>query len=477
MAELCAARDAASGADLVELRLDYVDRPDVARALDGRTRPVLVTCRAAWEGGRYAGTEDDRRQLLIDAVRAGAEQVDVEAAAPCAAEIVAITGGRGIVVSHHDFSGPGGHLPDTYRRLRSLGAETVKIAVSAASLAETLPIFDLGQSLPAAESRVLLAMGPAGWPTRILAGRLGNRWTYAGDGVAPGQMAASRLLRDFRFRRIRPDAALYAVVGRPVGHSRSPQMHNAGFAALGLNAVYLPLEAADAADFVTFARALGLRGASITAPFKVDLLGMVDEVEPLALRAGAINTLIVRGSRWIGANTDIEGFLAPLDGRLPLEGARTTVLGAGGAARGVAVALHSRGARITVLARRPAAADPIAALVDGQAGGLPPAAGSWDLLVNATSAGRDGVDPAAGATLDGRLVYDLVYAAGDTPLLAAARAAGLEVVGGLAMLVAQAERQFEQWTGQRPPAGLFAAAVEPSARDQPTPRHDAAETV
>ena len=87
-------------------------------------------------------------------------------------------------------------------------------------------------------------------PSRVLAARLGNRWTYAGDGVAPGQMPAARLLREFKFRRIRPDAALYGVVGNPIAHSLSPVMHNAGFAALGLNAVYVPLEARDVEDFV-----------------------------------------------------------------------------------------------------------------------------------------------------------------------------------------------------------------------------------
>ena len=122
-------------------------------------------------------------------------------------------------------------------------------------------------------------MGPAGLPSRALAGRLGNRWTYVGDGVAPGQIPADRMLRHLQFRRIRPDATLYGVVGKPIGHSRSPIMHNAGFAALDLNAAYLPLEAATAADVVSFAKALSLGGLSITAPFKVPLMAFVDEID------------------------------------------------------------------------------------------------------------------------------------------------------------------------------------------------------
>jgi shikimate dehydrogenase len=318
---------------------------------------------------------------------------------------------------------------------------------------------------------VLLGMGTAGIPTRLLAARLRNRWTYAGDGVAPGQLPLLRMRRDFRFNRIRTDSALYGVVGNPVSHSRSPVMHNAGFAALGLNAAYLPLEASDTEDFVRFARQLELRGASITAPFKVALMSHVDEVDPLARRVGAINTLIVRGGRWIGANTDVRGFLAPLTRRVSLKGVRAAVLGAGGAARAVAVALNQQGALVTVCARRREAAAEVAALIGGQVGTFPPRAGSWDVLVNATPAGSasDPDNPVAGAPLDGQIVFDLVYAPAETRLLSDARAAGCTTIGGLEMLIAQAEEQFELWTGQRPPAGLFEAAV---AMEQQQPQGD-----
>jgi 3-dehydroquinate dehydratase/shikimate dehydrogenase len=308
---------------------------------------------------------------------------------------------------------------------------------------------------------VLVAMGQAGVPSRILAARLRNRWTYAGDGVAPGQLPAERLLNEFRFRRIQADAALYGVVGNPIAHSLSPAMHNAGFAAKGLNAVYLPLQASDVQDFTTFARAMQLRGASVTAPFKVAMLGQVDEVQPMTRRVGAMNTLVVRSGRWVGANTDVEGFLAPLAGRIALQGTRVTVLGSGGAARAVAVALAQQQAQVTVCARQAQAAGPVAALAHGRVGTLPPRAGSWDVLVNATPCGsaEHPESPMAGVPLDGEIVFDLIYSPPETALMAEARAAGCMTIGGLEMLVAQAERQFEIWTGQRPPDGLFRAAA------------------
>jgi len=474
MAELRHARDAAAHADLVELRLDSVDRPDAAGAVEGRRRPVIVTCRASWEGGAFVGSEEDRERLLTEAQAAGAEYVDVEARAEFVTALVRRRRGRGIVLSMHAFGDVPADLGEHALAMRSTGAEIVKIAIAAERLADTVTLMDLARHPALADAdemdgHVLIAMGPAGVPSRILAARLQNRWTYAGDGVAPGQIPVDRLLSDFRFRRIRPDAALYGVVGNPIAHSLSPVMHNAGFAALGLNAAYVPLHAADVDDFAAFARSTGMRGASITAPFKVAMLGKVDETDPVATRVGAVNTLVVRDGRWFGANSDVEGFLAPLAGRMALKGTRASVLGSGGAARAVAVALVGQGAAVTVCARRADAAREVARLSDASAGAWPPRAGSWDVLVNATSCGSRGPDddPMAGVALDGEIVFDLVYVPAETPLLKRARAEGCLTIGGLEMLVAQAERQFELWTGQRPPAGLFAAAAMAATGDRP----------
>jgi 3-dehydroquinate dehydratase/shikimate dehydrogenase len=464
MEEIRRNRDLADGADMVEMRLDTVDRPDAAGALEGRLRPVIVTCRAEWEGGHFRGSEEERRAILEQAVAHGAEFIDVEARAAFAPELIRLRRGRGVILSSHYFDGVPADLTDRWRSLKSAGAEVSKLAAAAASLTDTLQIMQLAEKSDGGDEspgHVLIAMGQAGFASRVLASRAGNRWTYTGRSVAPGQIPSSRLLTEFRFRDLRPDSAVYGVVGNPVGHSRSPVMHNAGFAHAGLDAIYLPLEAADAADFVRFARGIGLTGASITAPFKIDMMQEVDELEPLARRVGAINTLVVRDGRWIGANTDVHGFTAPLAARMTMTGVRATILGAGGAARAVAVALADMAAVVTVSARRDDAAREIARLAGGSAGAFPPPGGSWDVLVNAIPAGPDAarVSPIGDAPLDGELVYDLVYAPAVTRLLSDAKAQGLRTIGGLEMLVAQAERQFELWTGQAPPAGLFQQAA------------------
>jgi 3-dehydroquinate dehydratase / shikimate dehydrogenase len=465
MNEIRHRRDAVTGADLVEMRLDTVDRPDVAGALEGRRCPVIVTCRAAWEGGHFAGSEEERRRILEQALALGAEFVDVEARASFATDLVLSHGGRGIVLSSHLFGECPPDLEMRWHALRGSAAEIVKLAVETHSLSETLRVMDLARRAAAGsrQGQVLIAMGDAGLATRVLATRLGNRWTYAGDGVAPGQVSAARMLGEFSFRSLRPETHVYGVVGNPVMHSRSPVMHNAGFRHFGIDAVYLPLLASDAADFLTFARGVGMAGASITAPFKVALMDAAGELEPLARRVGAINTLSMQDGTWRGANTDVHGFAAPLAARLPSNGhaLRVSILGAGGAARAVAVALADMGAAVTVCARRPEAAREVADLAGGNVGTLPPPAGSWDVLVNTTTWDGEaaGYSPIPPGDLTGRLVYDLLYAPPVTRLMADAQAAGVSTIGGLEMLVAQAEKQFEIWTGQAPPAGLFHQAA------------------
>jgi shikimate dehydrogenase len=236
-------------------------------------------------------------------------------------------------------------------------------------------------------------------------------------------------------------------------HSLSPAMHNAAFRAAEVDAVYLPLAATDFQDFLGFAAALGIKGASVTAPFKLDAFEAAEECDPVSRRIQSVNTLRRDGARWVGCNTDVTGFLEPLGGALTIKGRRATILGAGGAARAASEALSSAGAHVSVSARRADRAAQTATLTGAGTADWPPPAGSWDLLVNATPVGTAPnvhATPLPGGPFDGELVYDLVYNPPYTQLLRDAEAAGCRTLGGLDMLVAQAELQFEWWTGSRP---------------------------
>jgi shikimate dehydrogenase len=182
-----------------------------------------------------------------------------------------------------------------------------------------------------------------------------------------------------------------------------------------------------------------------------------------------VNTITVESGRLRGYNTDVEGVHGALVAAVDesLAGQPALILGAGGAARAVGLALRREGAVVAIAARRTEAARDVAAAVGAGVATWPPPSGSWDLLVNATPVGSRAVPgtPHDGP-LDGQLVYDLVYDPESTELMQAAAARGCGVIGGLEMLVAQAERQFEIWTDQRPPAGLFMDAAISAMRNR-----------
>ena len=461
MAELRQKRDAVVDADLVELRLDTVFDPNVAGALAGRRRPAIVTCRPSWEGGGFKGSEEERKHILADALALGAEYVDIEWRARFD-DLIAKAGGRRVVLSTHDYLGMPIDLTARVHAMRSTGAEVIKIAATMTCLSDCVPFIDLAAQGGRQSGLVLLGMGDYGLATRVLAGRFGSVWTYAGALREIGQLSVQALLKDYHFRSLTDSTAVYGVAGGSVAHSVSPSMHNAAFRAAHLDAVYLPFPAANAQDFHTFGRAIGLSGASVTIPLKVSLFEYVDEVYSVARRIGAINTVRVADGRWVGGNTDAVGFLEPLQERVSLAGLRASILGAGGAARAVTVALASSGCSVRLHARNREQAEEVAVLTSVEVGPWPPEPGSWDLLINTTPIGtypRVDDTPIAKAHLNGRYVYDLVYNPSSTRLLRDAASMGCQTIGGLEMLVAQAREQFQWWTDTKPQAGVMREAA------------------
>jgi shikimate dehydrogenase len=260
------------------------------------------------------------------------------------------------------------------------------------------------------------------------------------------------------------------VIGDPVRHSLSPAIHNAAFAALGLDWVYVafPVPRGRGAAAVAAARDLGLAGLNVTMPHKEDVAAACDDLTPDAAALRSVNTVVSRpGGRMLGDSTDGPGFLAALaEEGIAVGGRRTLVLGAGGAARAVVLALGRAGASVVVAARRLEAAAAAALLapsgrpvaleaVDGEVGGA-------DLVVNATPLGMAGEGPPLDAARlrPGQVVVDLVYHPVETPLLAAARATGARTSNGLGMLVHQAARAFSLWTGAEAPLATMRQAAE-----------------
>lgn len=270
---------------------------------------------------------------------------------------------------------------------------------------------------------------------------------------------------------------LAAVIGSPVTHSMSPTIHNAGFAALGLDWAYVAFEVAPgrAADALAAMRTLGIAGFSVTMPHKLDVAAAVDELAPAAAALGAVNCVqLTDEGRLVGHNTDGDGFVDSLRAAgVEPAGTRAVLLGAGGAARSVAVALAAAGvADLAVVNRTADKAQLVADLAGGvgRVGDASVDVPAADLVVNATSIGMgaDGGLPVDASWLRaGQAVADLVYHPLETPLLAAARAAGATPVDGLGMLVWQAARQFALWTGREAPVGAMDAAARAALGSRP----------
>jgi shikimate dehydrogenase len=250
---------------------------------------------------------------------------------------------------------------------------------------------------------------------------------------------------------------LAAVIGDPVRHSRSPAIHNAAYAAAGLDWVFvaLPVPAGQGEVAVRSMPVLGIAGLSVTMPHKADAARACDTLSDDATALGVVNTVVLQDDGSLaGDSTDGPGLLRSLEEcGLEVAGLRVLVVGAGGAARAAVLALGRAGAAVTVTARRPEAASAAAALSpDGHAAPLEPALGpEFDVVLNATPVGMAGETLPIAVPASGQWAVDLVYHPEETPFLAAAAAAGARTVGGLGMLVHQAALGFEAMTGRPAP--------------------------
>ena len=260
------------------------------------------------------------------------------------------------------------------------------------------------------------------------------------------------------------------LYGHPVSHSLSPAMHNAAFAALGLphryEAIDVPLDGV--AGAVARLRGNGVLGANVTVPHKLAVMQHLDQVSPEARDIGAVNTIVRRDGasplQLHGHNTDAHGFDAAWrEADVAVTDDLVLLLGAGGAARAVLAALLARGNRVEIASRSVGPAQELARGRD-RVSVVPWPKGAewrWALVVNATPLGLHGEDPLEGLVLPASSrLFDLIPTAAQTPLVRRARAAGmLRVVDGLLMLLHQAARSFELWTGENAPVDAMRAAL------------------
>ena len=429
---------------------------------------TIATCRRQEAGGAFKGNVDEQAAVLAAAVRSGCQWVDIEIESikHAGSSLLRQFHPARVIASYHNYRTTPA-LGAVYRQLARLPVDVVKLATQARHLRNNLEIRQLLKIHHRESPKlVAVAMGAAGIPSRLLALLWGSAITYAAPGdhaVVPGQVAADLMRSVYRVDRLDQRTQLYGVVGSHASISLSPAMQNAAFQAKHVNAVFLPCETNQLADFLAFARQVGLAGFAVTMPYKRAILRSLDWADPLATRIGACNTVAVQRGKWMGWNTDAAAVVEVLTKRLRLSGSRMLILGAGGAARAAAYALRAEGARVIVAARREEMGRRLARAVEGEAVSWAGAEGiDVDAVVNATPVGMYpyvDASPIDLARLRARVVFDMVYYPLATRFITEARGRGLVTIPGLEMLVAQGARQFEIWTGLTAPRALMEQAA------------------
>jgi 3-dehydroquinate dehydratase/shikimate dehydrogenase len=460
------------GSKFVELRLDFLAKAvDFKRLLPGKQCPWIATIRRPQDGGRWPGTEEERQMILRQAIVSGGfDWVDLETDV---ADTIRRFGPVKRVVSYHNMNETPADLEGIYERMLQQDADVYKVAVMALTPADNARILALQRT--ATKPTVAFCMGEIGFPTRFVALKFGAPWVYAAfnkeRGVAPGMPSVEELRTTYPVRKIGPDTKVFGLLGDPVGHSYSPVLHNHMFQRHKVDAVYLPFrvppgrlkEGVDAFDVVP------VGGYSVTIPHKEAAVDLTKDHDLTVRLTQAANTLVRTAEGWHADNTDFTAAIDSLEGALsehaavtgsasrPLGQLFVLILGAGGAARAVAHALHAKKAHIMITSRTYDRAARLAAEVqckviewNGRHNVMP-----CDVVVNCTPVGMHpspDESPVHHSFLKpGLTVFDTVYTPENTLLVREARARGCHVITGVDMFVRQAARQFELFTGIVPP--------------------------
>lgn len=467
-------REMQAGERFLEFRLDYLPDPYAGVAAirtlleEYPDAIVLATCRRHQNHGHFNGSIEEQIQVLEAAIDGGARAVDleIESAEQVSARLDTLRLRSMFIVSYHNFESTPA-MDAVMRRMTKIDAAAYKLVTTAKKPTDLYRVLTCGKAQGRINT-ILLAMGEVGFPSRILSPAFGSLYTYAAplsaEGTAAGQVCARQIRNLYRIDKFSRTGKVYGVIADPVRHSLSPAIHNRAFQAKRLDAVYLPflVQPPHLKDFITLAEKLPIAGFSVTIPHKQRIVRYVDNIDTLARRIGAVNTVWRKAGRWRGANTDVEGVLAPLNRRLKIAKKSVLVAGNGGAARGAAFALVDAGASVSIAGRNPDRVRALArqtgaeAVMEEQL-----ATRRFDVVVHATPLGMypniDGCFFADEIPAD--VVFDMVYNPLETKLIQHAREQGKEVIPGLEMFLTQAAQQFQLWTGESAPRAVMEKAV------------------
>jgi 3-dehydroquinate dehydratase/shikimate dehydrogenase len=457
------------GAQLVELRLDYIRREiNLKRLLRDRPCPVIATCRRSDDQGQWGGTEEARLMLLRSAIAEGVEYVDLEEEI---AGGIPRYGKTKRIISMHNFRETPENLEEIHTRLASLDPDVIKLATMANEPHDNVRMLELvrNSKIPT----VGICMGEIGTPSRILAGKFGAPFTYSTfhheRTLAPGQLSFRQMKDVYNYDDIKPDTKVYGLVADPIGHDLSPIVQNAAFRTLDLNCVFVPFRVPREylSSFLHDCGKLDIHGLSVTAPHKQTIVNALAKIDKAVEGIGAVNTVVFHEeNKAFGYNTDYRAALSAMakasgvKSEKPFEGKRALVLGAGAIARAVVYGLRKGGVEVVIASRTMRDATDLAEQMECRSV-------DWesryqvktDMLVNCTPVG---MHPQVDETpYDGNqlrrnwLVFDAIYNPEQTLLIKEARQKGCRVVTGVDVFVRRAALQFMLFTDQNAPLEIM----------------------
>jgi 3-dehydroquinate dehydratase / shikimate dehydrogenase len=451
------------GVKFIELRLDFLAKAvDFQRLLPLKKCPWVATLRRREDGGRWTGTELERKTIIRQAIVAGFDWIDLET--DIAHEIPRFRDVKRIV-SYHNLNEMPADLEAIYERMSHQDADVLKVVVTAQNHSDNLRLLNILRG--AKKPTVGHCMGEIGFPSRMLSLKFGAPFTYAAfnkeRGIAPGLPSIDELRRHYNIDQINADTRVFGLIGDPVGHSYSPLLHNAMYRLNGINGLYLPfrIPRGELQSTILAYEAIPVEGYSVTIPHKEGAAVLAKVNDANVKNTGAANTLVRKPEGFHSWNTDYDAAFECLhlyhpmgeDGvNRSLAQCHALVLGAGGAARTIAHALKKAGGQVVISSRTLDRAEALAKEVDGKAF-------EWEgrhsinceIVVNCTPVGmHPNVDDSPihkGFLKPGMMVFDTVYNPETTLLVKDARARGCTVITGVEMFVRQAALQFQLFTG------------------------------
>jgi 3-dehydroquinate dehydratase/shikimate dehydrogenase len=450
-------------ADILELRLDLIVSPDLSALLACSTLPVIVTNRSKHDGGQYKGLDEDRLQSLRDALKAGADYVDIEVSTPreYLQPFLEESEPAKIILSYHDFSHTPEDLNPVYETMCEMPGEIVKIVTYARDLSDNLKMFELLKRAKSEKQKLIgLCMGDLGETSRILSPLFGGYLTFGsletGQESAPGQIPAKILKDIYRINAERSDFKIYGVIGNPVSKSLGYLVHNRAFQEKGSPDIYVSFLVDNVEKFFNSFKDF-FSGLSVTMPAKEKIMPLLDRIDETAQKIGAVNTVVKEGSAWVGYNTDCSGAISALEACTSLQGKNVLILGSGGTAKAIGYGVKEKGGKLTVTYNKnKERGESLSKELDCELAHARDAGmRAIDVLINCSPVGMSpNITESPFLARDfkeGMVVFDSVYNPLETRLLREAKLAGCTVIPGYELFINQAARQFELWTGQPAP--------------------------